>query len=258
MFKLIQNNTDFTSDLAFSAYLFLSKNCNDVQCENGFKAIPTKTKDYLNKCVDNFNNKNTQNDLKRKERDLVIGKKRFEKQQFYALDIDESGIATTLNVILGSLAHLASKTTKKKNFKSLIYTELKGHLYIVLEKGSAGEKRLVLEIYKHLACDQEISQQFILSEEIKNSILEKKKDYDELLENTYRSLMYFLGQNWETKESLNNDNQFTNSKKRTQDFIYLGFNRANEVKCQGLKKRLEDTFHYSVELHNIEDNEGKV
>ena len=257
MFKLIQNNTDFTSDLAFSAYLFLSKNCNDEQCENGFKAIPTKTKDYLNKCVDDFNNNNTQNDLKRKERDLVIGKKRFEKQQFYALDIDESGKATTLNVILDSLTHLASKATKKINFKSLIYTELKGHLDIVLEKGSTGEKRLVLEIYKNFACDSELSQKFILSEEIKNSILENKKDYEELLENTYRSLMYFLGQNWDTKERFTQDNQKTPSTGRMQDFIYLGFNRANEAKCQGLKKRLEDTFHYSVELHNIEDDEGK-
>ena len=43
---------------------------------------------------------------------------------------------------------------------------------------------------------------------------------------------------------------------RTQDFIYLGYNRENEAKCQGLKKRLEDTFHYSVELHSTEDDEG--
>ena len=43
-----------------------------------------------------------------------------------------------------------------------------------------------------------------------------------------------------------------------QDFIYLGYNRENEAKCKGLKKRLEDTFHYSVELHNIEDDKGKV
>jgi hypothetical protein len=85
------------------------------------------------------------NDLKRKERDLVIGKKILAKQQFYALDIDESGIATTLNVILDSLAHLASKNTKNINFKSLIYTELKGDLDIVLGKGSRGEKRLVLK-----------------------------------------------------------------------------------------------------------------
>jgi hypothetical protein len=173
------------------------------------------------------------------------------------LDIDESGIATTLNVILDSLAHLASKATKKINFKSLIYTELKGHLDIVLEKGSAGEKRLVLKIYKHLACDSELSQKFILSEEIKNSIL-KCKEYRELLEDTYRSLMYFLSQNWETIESLSHDNSPTSSTGRTKDFIYLGFNRENEAKCQGLKKRLEDTFHYSVELHNIEDDEGKV
>ena len=69
--------------------------------------------------------------------------------------------------------------------------------------------------------------------------------------------MYLLGQNCETKESYTQDNQKTSSTGRMQDFIYLGFNRANEAKCQGLKKRLEDTFHYSVELHNIEDDEGK-
>jgi len=254
VFKLIKNNTEITSDFAFSVYSFLSKNCTNEQCENVFEAIPTKIKEFLKKCVDDFNNKNTPNDLKRKERDLVIGKKIFAKQQFYALDIDESGIATTLNVILDSLAHLASKATKKINFKSLIHTELKGHLDIVLEKGSAGEKRLVLEIYKHLACDPEIRQKFTLSEEIKNSIL-KCKEYRELLEDTYTNIMCLLDQNWETKESYSSDNQKTSS---TKDFIYLGFNRENEAKCQGLKKRLEDTFHYSVELHNIEDDEGKV
>ena len=257
MFKMIKNNTEFSSDLAFSIFSFLSKNSNDEQCENGFEAIPMKIKDYLNKSVDDFNNKNTSNDLKREKRDIVIGKKRFEKQRFYALDIDTCGIVTTLNVILDSLAHLVSKTSKKKNFKSLIYTELKGHLDIVLEKGSTGEKRLVLEIYKNLACDQEIGQKFFLSKEIKHSILENKRDYEELLENTYRSLMYLLGQNCETKESYTQDNQKTSSTGRMQDFIYLGYNRENEAKCKGLKKRLEDTFHYSVELHNIEDDEGK-
>jgi hypothetical protein len=227
MFKLIQNNNEITSDLAFSAYLFLLKNCNDEQCENGFKAIPTKIKDYLKKCVEDFNNKNNQNNadknnhkaLKRKERDLIIGKRTFEKLGFYVFDVDDCGIATSLKVILDSLAHLASKNTKNINFKSLINIELKGDLDIVLGKGSRGEKRLVLEIYKHLACDPEINQKFILSEEIKNSILENKRDYEELLEDTYRSLMYLLGQNWETKQSYADDNQKTSSTGRTQYFI---------------------------------------
>jgi len=263
MFKLIQNNTEITSDLAFSAYLFLLKNCNDEQCENGFKAIPMKIKDYLKKCVEDFNNKNNQNNpdknnhkaLKRKERDLIIGKRTFEKLGFYVFDVDDCGRVTSLKVILDSLAHLASKNTKNINFKSLIYTELKGDLDIVLGKGSRGEKRLVLKIYKHLACDPEISQTFILSEEIQNSIL-KSDNYEEILEDTYRSLMYLLGQNWETKECFSHDNQKPSSTGRMQDFILLGYNGANEEQCQGLKKRIEDTFHYSVELYSTEEDEG--
>jgi hypothetical protein len=265
MFEMIKNNTEITSDLAFSAYLFLFKCCNDDQCENGFDTIPTKIKDYLKKCVDDFNNNKNQKDLnknnhtslKRKERDLIIGKKSFEKLGFYVLDVDNCGIATTLNDILDSLASLASKNTKNINFKSLIYTELKPDLDIVLEKGSRGEKRLVLEIYKHLACDKEISKKLTLSEDIKNSIL-KCANYKEILENEYKNLIYFLGQNWETKDMYAHDNQKTTSTRRKQDFIFLGFNEANEEQCNELKKMLEDTLHYSVELHNIEDDEGTL
>ena len=88
MFDMIKNNNEFPSDLAFSVYSFLSKNSTDEQCENGFEVIPTKIKDYLKKCVDDFNNKNNQKALKREKRDLIIGKKRFENHRFYALDID--------------------------------------------------------------------------------------------------------------------------------------------------------------------------
>ena len=249
MFKMIKNNEEITSDLTFSAYLFLSKNCNDDQCENGFEAIPTKIKDYLKKCVDEFN-KNNQEDLdkERKERDLIIGKEKFKKLGFYVLDVDNCGIATTLNVILDSLAHLASKNTKKINFKSLIYQELKGDLDIVLEKGSTGEKRLVLEIYKHLACDQEIEQKLILSKGIKKSILESD-DFEKILKTSFRNLLIFLDQNYETKNTVCHDNYNENKK----DFILLGFSWTNEKQSVELANKLKDNnLNYSVILIDIE------
>jgi hypothetical protein len=243
MFKMIKNNKDITSDLAFSVYLFLSKSCNHEQIENVFCAIPKEIKDYLKKCVDDFN-KTNQNDLvkKREKRDLIIGRKKYKNQQFYALDIDKSGISTTLNVILESLAHLASKN---EHINSLIYTELKDHLDIVLEKGSTGEKRLVLEIYKQLACDQEIRKEFILSEEIKTSIL-KSDDYEEILENGYKFLLILLGQNCETKESVSHDGPRNKS-----DLILLVFNWTNEEQFGELEKKLEK-LDYRVKLIDIE------
>jgi hypothetical protein len=245
--SLIRNNKEITSDLEFSANLFLSKSNSDYQSENVFDAIPTKIKDYLKKCVVDFDKKN-QNDLdkSRKKRDLIFGKKIFENHRFYALDIDSCGMATTLNVILDSLASLASKNTKKKNFKSLIYTELKRDLDIVLEKGSTGEKRLVLEIYKHLACDQEIRQKFILSEEIKTSIL-KSDDYEEILKTSFRNLLYFLGQNCETKESVSHDGPRNKS-----DLILLVFNWTNEEQFGELEKKLVGKSDYRVKSIDIE------
>ena len=70
--------------------------------------------------------------------------------------------------------------------------------------------------------------------------------------------MYLLGQNWETKECFSHDNSKRTSTRRKQDFILLGYNGTNVEQGQGLKKRPEYTFHYSVELQNIEDDEGKV
>jgi hypothetical protein len=247
VFKLIKNNKEIiTSDLEFSVNLFLSKICNDEQSENVFDAIPKEIKDYLKKCVDDFNNKNYQKAMKREKRDLIIGKKRFENHRFYALDIDNCGIATTLNVILDSLAHLASKNTKKKHFKYLIYTELKGDLDIVLEKGSTGEKRLVLEIYKHLACDQEIRQKFILSEEIKTSIL-KSDDYEKILKTSFRNLLYFLGKNYEIIESVSHDGPRNKS-----DLILLVFNWTNEEQFGELDKKLVEKLDYRVKSIDIE------
>jgi hypothetical protein len=94
-------------------------------------------------------------DQNRESRDLKIeGDVNSYKCKFYSLDIDNSGIRTTLKVILDSLSFLGTKT----NLKQDIYDKFKSDLYIILEKGKTGEKRLVLDIYGHLAKDAEVCQ----------------------------------------------------------------------------------------------------
>jgi hypothetical protein len=175
-FNLIKTN-EFTSDFLFSANLFLLKICNDYQSENGFDAILVKIEEYLKKCADDFTNKDVSS-LIREVRDLKIDRDYVVHKKFYALDVDKCGIRTTLNVILDSLILLASKNTKSKNFKTIIYDRFKSSsLDVILEKGETGEKKLVLDIYKYLACDAEIHQKMELSDQIKKSILDKR-DYE--------------------------------------------------------------------------------
>jgi len=50
IFSNIIENSDISSDVIFSSYLFLSTICNESQIENEFKSIPRKFKTYLRTC----------------------------------------------------------------------------------------------------------------------------------------------------------------------------------------------------------------
>ena len=133
MFNIIKKS-ETPSDLAFSANLFLLKNCNRNQIEtNGFEAMLARIKNYLEKCDKDLKNESL--DKIREGRDYKIGTKVF-PGDFYAIDIDNSGIRTTLNVILESLYLLASKIDNISD----IYNRFKSDLYTILEKGNTGEK----------------------------------------------------------------------------------------------------------------------
>jgi hypothetical protein len=202
MFKFIKIS-EITSDLAFSAYLFLLKNCNGDQIEaNGqLKVIFAKIAEYLEKCAEDFQNKSKETlDQNRESRDLKIGGDVY-KCKFYSLDIDNSGIRTALKVILDSLSFLGTKT----NLKQDIYDKFKSDLYIILEKGKTGEKRLVLDIYGHLAKDAEVCQNMKEKiKQIKSSFLQSS-DYERKLKNPFEKLLNILGINLEPKESIAHD-----------------------------------------------------
>ena len=202
-FNLIKTN-EFTSDFLFSANLFLLKICNDVQSENGFDAILVKMEEYLKKCAGDFTNKDMSS-LIRETRDLKINSDETFHIRFYALDVDNCGIRTTLNVILDSLILLASKNTKNKNFKTIIYDRFKSSsLDVILEKGETGEKKLVLDIYEQLAFDADIKQKMDLSDQIKDSILENC-DYEKILKHAYTNLFEHIGKNWATPTTRSHD-----------------------------------------------------
>jgi hypothetical protein len=201
-FNLIKTN-EFTSDFLFSANLFLLKICNDHQSENGFDAILVQIEEYLKKCADDFTNKDLSS-LMHEIRDLKIDKEIFHNK-FYALDVDNCGIMTTLNVILESLILLGSKNTKNKNFKTIIYDRFKSSsLDVILEKGNSGEKKLVLDIYEQLAFDADNKQKMDLSDQIKDSILENP-DYEKILKHAYTNLFEHIGKNWATPKSKSHD-----------------------------------------------------
>jgi hypothetical protein len=124
MFKIVKNSK-VTSDLAFSANFFLLRNCNRDQIEtNGFDAMFERIKKYLEICARDFKNESKESlDKIREDRDLKFGTKVM-NCQIYATDIDNSGIRTTLNVILEPLSLLASMI----DFKSNIYKEFKSDL----------------------------------------------------------------------------------------------------------------------------------
>ena len=206
MFNFIKIS-EITSDLAFSAYLFLLKNCNGDQIEaNGqLEVIFAKIDEYLKKCAEDFQNKSKETlDQNRESRDLKIEGDVY-KCKFYSLDIDKSGIRTTLKVILDSLSFLGTKKNTKTNLKQDIYDKFESNLYIILEKGKTGEKRLVLDIYGHLANDAENCQNMkekII--QIKSSILQSS-DYERKLKNPFEKLLNILGINLEPKESIAHD-----------------------------------------------------
>jgi hypothetical protein len=249
MFGIIENS-ETSSDLAFTANLFLLKNCNADQIEtNGFDAVFVKKNKYLELCAKDFKNESKENlDKNRESRDLKIGNESL-KYNFYAIDIDNSGIRTTLNVILDSLSLLASKNTKI-NFKSIIYNKFKIYLYTILEKGNTGEKRLVLDIYKYLAYDAAVGQDMKENmKQVKKSIMESS-DYEGKLEVTYNNILYILGENYEKKQSEGRDSGFEKTTK-SSNYILLCFNLENEQRCLMLKKRLEDQ-DYVVETKDID------
>jgi hypothetical protein len=193
---------EITSDLAFSAYLFLLKNCNGDQIEaNGhLEVIFAKIAEYLKKCAEDFQNKSKETlDQNRESRDLKIGGDVY-KCKFYSLDIYNSGIRTTLKVILDSLCLLGTKKNTKTNLRQIIYNNFESGLYIILEKGKTGEKRLVLDIFGHLAKDPEISQKNMkeIIEQITNSILQST-DYERKLKTPFKNLLDILGINFEPK-----------------------------------------------------------
>jgi hypothetical protein len=250
MFNIIKYS-ETPSDLAFSTNLFLLKNCNADQIEtNGFVAIFEKINKYLERCATDFKNESKENlDKNRESRDLKIGKEDV-KYNFYAIDIDNSGISTTLNVILESLSLLASKNTEI-NFKSIIYNKFKNDLYTILEKGNTGEKRLVLDIYKYLAYDAAVSPDMKEKmKQVKKSLMESS-DYEGKLEVKYNNILYILGENYEKKTSEGRDSGFGQTIRSSSRYILLCFNLANEERCLELKKRLEDQY-YAVEINDID------
>ena len=116
MFKIIKNS-EITSDLAYSANLFLLRNCNRNQIEtNGFDTMLARIKEYLEKCAKDFKNESKESlDKIREDRDLKFGTKVMNRQ-IYATDIDNSGIRTTLNVILEPLSCLRQRLIKYQIF----------------------------------------------------------------------------------------------------------------------------------------------
>jgi hypothetical protein len=249
MFKIIKNSVT-PSDLAFSANFFLLRNCNGDQIEtNGFDAVFVKTNTYLERCANDFKNESKEIlDKNREDRILKIGKEGL-KYKFYAIDIDNIGISTTLNVILESLSLLASKNAAY-NFKTIIYEKFKNGLYTILEKGNNGEKRLVLHIYKYLAYDAAVGQDMrekIKSKKLKEAIM-NSSDYEGKLEVPYNNVLYILGENYEEKPSEGKD---SGPKQIIRNYILLSFNLANEERCLKLKERLEKQ-GYAVEINVIE------
>jgi len=273
LFEFIINfieTNEFTSDFLFSANLFLLKNCNNVQSENLFDAILVKIDEYLKKCAEIL--KNDYQNLIRETRDLKINSKDVVKNKFYALDVDNCGIPTTLNVILDSLILLASKNAKKKNFKKIIYDRFKSSsLDFILEKGNTGEKKLVLDIYKYLACDPEINESMKLSEEMKKVIL-GSRDYEKILKLSYTNLLALFDQNYETKENAAHDihpeaSSFDHDISKitsippahdisknpsNQNYILFNYNSTNEERSITLSNRLNKEFQYAIKPNDIE------
>jgi len=199
IFSNIIKNNDITSDVTFSAYLLLSTICNESQIENEFKSIPKKFKTYLSTCSKDFLNSNQS--LYRESREIPIDKKTI-NIYFYAIDLDECGAKTTLNVILTALSTFASKNQR---FGSMIYEELKSDLDIILEKGETYEKKLTLDIYIYLSLDDEIRSKMIVDNNLCDIIKNLKKI--EELNNEINKFEDMLDISLEIKGSLASDSE---------------------------------------------------
>jgi len=226
--------------------LFLLRNCNRNQIEtNGFDAMLARIKNYLEKCAKDLQNESKESlDKIREGRELKIGTKVFDCQ-IYAIDIDNSGIRTTLNFILESLSLLASKTDNI----SIIYRDFKSDLYTILEKGNTGEKKLVLDVFTRLAFDETIKQ------DMKQNIEQIKKSFQgkDLLIGTYNNLLYVLGENYEIKASPGHDllKGSNETHEVSTQTILFAFNSANAERCRKLNERLENE-GYKVKSEDIE------
>jgi hypothetical protein len=195
--KIIKNN-DITSDVTFSAYLLLSTICNESQIENEFKSIPKEFKTYLSTCSKDFLNSNQS--LYRESREIPIDKKTI-NIYFYAIDLDECGAKTTLNVILTTLCSFASKNQR---FGSMIYEELKSDLDIILEKDEETyEKKLILDIYIKLSRYDVINSKMIVDKKL-SGIMNNLKKIEEL-KNDIKKFENLLGVKFENKESFTTD-----------------------------------------------------
>jgi hypothetical protein len=204
-----------------------------------------RTKKYLEKCAKDLINESKESlDKIREDRDFKIGTKDFNRP-FYAIDIDNSGIRTTLNVILESLYLLASKA----DFKSTNYQEFLSYLYTILEKGTTGEKKLVLDVFTRLAFDETIKQ------DMKQNIEQIKKSFQgkDLLIGTYNNLLYVLGENYEIKASPGHDllKGSNETHEVSTQTILFAFNSANAERCRKLNERLENE-GYKVKSEDIE------
>lgn len=203
---------------------------------------------YLEQCANDFKNESKETLVYRESRDLKIGKEVL-KYKFYAIDIDNSGIRTTLNVILESLSLLASKNATD-NFKTIIYEKFQSDLYTILEKGNTGEKRLALDIYKYLAYDAAVTQNVRENMKKAKEAIMKSSDYEGKLEVPFNNVLYILGENYEKKTSEGRDSGFDQII-GSSNYILLSFNLVNEKRCLMLKKRLEYQ-GYTVETKYID------
>ena len=109
-----------------------------------------------------------------------------------------------MKVILDSLILLGTKNTKT-NLRKIIYNNFESVLYIILEKGKTGEKRLVLDIYGHLAKDAKVCRNMKEKITIIKSSFLQSSDYERKLKNPFEKLLNILGINIEPKESIAHD-----------------------------------------------------
>jgi len=171
----------------------------------------------LRTCSEDFLSSNQS--LYREEREIPIDKKTI-NIYFYAIDLDECGAKTTLNVILTTLCSLSSKNQR---FGSMIYEDLKSDLDIILEKDEETyEKKLILDIYIKLSLYDEIRSEMIVDKKLGGIIYNLKKI--KKLKNEVIKFEDLLGVRFENKESFTTD-----------------FNKMNRARTTIMNEDVEDS-----------------